>query len=129
MGFRDIFKQWTKKPDVAVFHQEHITGAYGGVPPRITPSAIDHLFSLPPLPFRPGGIQVNLAARPPAAPMLDSGAFHSGIPTATGMVRNTPSTGFTRGGGIIPSAQDAASHINPGSVHPTTVRKNLRGTG
>lgn len=130
-SLRDRFSRKTKVN--AETTTEVVTGAYGGVRARITPTNTNPIYS--PQPRGGGGITGGLTARiadhPNSAPMLNSSNFHSNIP-GIGKLRNgLPTVGFSRGSAAIhPAAVSDATHIRDTiGVHPTVRRKVLRGDG
>lgn len=129
MGLRDRFSRKTKVN--AETSTEVVTGAYGGVRARITPTNINPIFSTQPRGGGgiTGGITTRIADRPNSAPMLNSSDFHSNIP-GIGTLRNgLPTISFRRATDAVhPAAVSDAIHVRDSiGVHPTVRRKVLRG--
>lgn len=130
MGLRDRFGRKTKVN--AETTTEVVTGAFGGVRARITPTNVNSIYSQIPRGGGgiTGGITPRIADRPNSAPMLSSADWHTNIP-GIGILRSLPTVGFQRGTDLIhPAAVTDATHIRDTiGVHPTIRRKVLRGNG
>lgn len=105
-----------------------LTGAFGGVPARVSPSNVSNVFTS--LPGRSmAGVSSPIAARPPSAPMLKTALYHSLIP---GVGRNLglDTTSFRRGTDAIhPAAVTDVEHVSANGVHASVARKVSRGNG
>ena len=110
-------------------NSEVLTGAFGGVPARVSPTNVSSVFTH--LPGRSmSGVTSPIAARPPSAPMLRSSSYHTQIP-GTGRLLGLDTTSFQRGTtDVHPAAVSDVEHVaaNAG-VHSTVARRVQRGNG
>lgn len=108
---------------------ETLTGAFGGVPARISPSNVGNVFT-----HIPGhgmsGVSSPIASRPPGAPMLKSATYHTQIP-GVGRLLGMDTTSFRRGTDAVhPAAVSDVEHLSANTgVHPTVARQVSRGNG
>lgn len=110
-------------------NSEVLTGAIGGVPPRISPTNVGNVFTA--IPGRGlAGVSSPIAARPPSAPMLNSANYHSQIP-GVGRLLGLDVTSFKRGtDNVHPAAVSDVEHVKDTTgIHPTVARKVRRGNG
>ena len=108
---------------------EVLTGAFGGVLPRVSPTNVSSVFTRIPG-HGMAGVSSPIAARPPSAPMLKSASYHTQIP-GTGRLLGLDTISFKRGTtDIHPAAVSDVEHVasNVG-IHPTVARKVQRGNG
>lgn len=108
-------------------NQEVLTGAFGGVPARVSPTNVSSVFTH--IPGRGmSGVSSPIAARPPAAPMLNSADYHSQIP-GIGRLLGVDAVTFKRGTpDVHPAAVSDVQHVSESiGVHPTVARKMRQG--
>ena len=108
---------------------EVLTGAIGGVLPRVSPTNVGNVFTRIPG-HGMSGVSSPIAARPPSAPMLNSANYHSQIP-GVGRLLGLDVTSFKRGtSDVHPAAVSDVEHVSANiGVHPTVARKVRRGNG
>lgn len=108
---------------------ETLTGAYGGVPARISPSNVSNVFTRIPG-HGMSGVSSPIASRPPSAPMLNSPLYHTQIP-GVGRLLGMEVTGFRRGTDAVhPAAVSDVEHLSANTgIHSSLVRKVSRGNG
>ena len=106
-----------------------LTGAIGGVVPRITPTNVSNVFgSL--AGHGMSGVSSPIAFRPPSAPMLKSATYHTQIP-GVGRLLGMDTISFRRGtNDVHPAAVSDVEHLSANvGVHPSVARKVSRGNG
>lgn len=108
---------------------EVLTGAYGGVPPRISPTNIGNVFTTIPG-HGMSGVSSPIAARPSSAPMLKSSQYHTQIP-GVGRLLGLDTVSFKRGtDNVHPAAVSDVEHVSgQAGIHPSVARKVRRGDG
>lgn len=131
MKFPNTLTRFVDKAPAPETSGQTLTGAFGGVPARISPSNIANVFrSNPTNGALSRGVSSPIAYSPPSAPMLKSAEYHTQIP-GVGRLLGMPTVGFRRGtDSIHPAAVTDVQHISSNTgAHPTVARKVLRGNG